>query len=485
MKSVFAFSMHRNNEEVAMSKEKNLIKNTGILAIGTLSSKVFTFFLLPIYTAVLLPEDYGAVDVLYTVCNLLLYFITLQVESALFRFIIENRKDEDHIKHCVSTSFCAVGVMLSITTLLLGGVNYIYPIEHLVVVVLCIWSSAIKLLLLNMARGFGENILYSFASFLITISSLVTNLVLILGFHSGAVSILIAIIVSNFVGATIVFVKMKTWKYLFFDCFDKQLLREMLQYSVPLIPNAISWWIANTSDRLLIAWFIGTTANGIYAAANKIPTIYTIIFNVYNMAWVESISLAILEDDYENYISSVYKKSYKFLAFLCLGMITSISLLFNFLIGKNYTSAYIHILILLIAVFINSMCSLEGGILSAFKNSKATGTTTMVGAIVNFIINITLIKIIGLYAASVSTLLSYVVIYILRRANTKKYVTVSMSYGFDAQFLLMLIIVGVGYISKNTIINILLLMIVIIWGVINNKEIIGGLCQVVYKKMGK
>ena len=109
----------------------------------------------------------------------------------------------------------------------------------------------------------------------------------------------------------------------------------------------------------------------------------------------------------------------------------------------------------------------------------------MVGAIVNFIINITLIKIIGLYAASVSTLLSYVVIYILRRANTKKYVTVSMSYGFDAQFLLMLIIVGVGYISKNTIINILLLMIVIIWGVINNKEIIGGLCQVVYKKMGK
>lgn len=48
-------------------REKSLIKNTGILAIGTLASKVFSFFLLPLYTAVLTTEDYGTVDVLQTV----------------------------------------------------------------------------------------------------------------------------------------------------------------------------------------------------------------------------------------------------------------------------------------------------------------------------------------------------------------------------------------------------------------------------------
>ena len=68
---------------------------------------------------------------------------------------------------------------------------------------------------------------------------------------------------------------------------------EMLRYSVPLVPNAISWWIANVSDRLLILYFLGSAMNGIYAAANKIPTIYTTFFSVYNLAWLESVSLSI------------------------------------------------------------------------------------------------------------------------------------------------------------------------------------------------
>ena len=74
-------------------REKSLIKNTGILAIGTLASKVFSFFLLPLYTAVLTTEDYGTVDVLQTVALFAMPFVTLQLCSAVFRFIIEKKED--------------------------------------------------------------------------------------------------------------------------------------------------------------------------------------------------------------------------------------------------------------------------------------------------------------------------------------------------------------------------------------------------------
>ena len=66
-------------------KEKVLLKNTGILALGTLCSKIFTFFLLPLYTNVLSTADYGIVDVLQTISSFAMPFITFQLSSGMFR----------------------------------------------------------------------------------------------------------------------------------------------------------------------------------------------------------------------------------------------------------------------------------------------------------------------------------------------------------------------------------------------------------------
>ena len=88
-----------------MSREKKLVKNTAILAIGQLSSKIFTFLLLPVYTSLLTPDDYGTIDALQTVISLALYFVTLQIENAVFRFVIENRtKEDDQISYVTSAS---------------------------------------------------------------------------------------------------------------------------------------------------------------------------------------------------------------------------------------------------------------------------------------------------------------------------------------------------------------------------------------------
>lgn len=72
-----------------MSKEKTLIKNTAIIAIGSLSTKILTFLLLPLYTAVLDTEDYGTIDALVTLGSLFIPFASLEISSGVFRFIIE------------------------------------------------------------------------------------------------------------------------------------------------------------------------------------------------------------------------------------------------------------------------------------------------------------------------------------------------------------------------------------------------------------
>lgn len=455
-----------------MSREKKLVKNTAILAIGQLSSKVFTFLLLPVYTSMLTPDDYGTIDALQTVISLALYFVTLQIENAVFRFVIDNRANEDEQIGYVTCASVVLVLMAGGTTLVIVVLNSLYTIPHVALVTMVLWIQSLYLLISNLARGLGRNIDYSIASFLVTVSSLGINIVLIVGFKSGAVSILIALVFSNLIGFVYFLYRLRIWKFIRVNTVNSKKIQEMLQYSLPLIPNAISWWIANTSDRLIVIYFLGTAFNGIYAAANKIPTIYTTIFTVFNTAWTESVSLAINDSDRDEYINSMLNNGFKLFSFVNMGIIVCVSLFFRWLIGKQYEEAYNHIFILLVAIFINSMCSLLGGVLGGLKDTKVIGWTTVVGAIANAIINFVLIQSIGLYAASISTLLSYLIIYIFRLKAVKKVVHITISLKYLLQCLVMLFIVSGGYFYRKMNFNITILIILTVWGVLQNRKIL-------------
>ena len=455
-----------------MSREKNLAKNTAILAIGQLSSKIFTFLLLPVYTSLLSPDDFGTIDALQTVISLALYFVTLQIENAVFRFIIENRTNKENQISYVTSAGVVLLAMAGTSTIVIGVINSLYMIPYVILVTLSLWTQSLYLFVSNLARGLGKNTDYSITSFVVTVSSLIINIVLIVGLKIGAVAILVALAFSNLIGFCWLFLRLHIWQLIKFSTVNKMKIQEMLRYSLPLIPNAISWWIANTSDRLIIICFLGTAFNGIYAAANKIPTIYTTIFTVFNTAWTESVSLAINDSDRDTYINSMLNSGFKLFSFINMGIIVCVSVSFKWLIGEQYTEAYNHIFILLVAIFINSMCSLFGGVLGGLKNTKVIGWTTVVGAIVNAVINFSLIQSIGLYAASVSTLVSYLIIYIFRFSAVKKIVQIRISKKYLLQCGAMLLLVAGGYFYRKVIINSVVLIVLIVWGVYQNKSIL-------------
>jgi len=467
------------------NREKKLIKNTGILAIGQLSSKIFTFFLLPLYTMVLVPDDYGTVDMLQTVISLILYLLTLQIESAVFRFLIESRSNQEQQRKYITSGIIVVSLSASLFTVGVIIVSLFFNIPYLLLFILALWAQAFYFFLSSVARGMGNNFSYSVASFLVVISSLMINIFLILGAHLGAQSILIALIVSNIIGGFFLLIKEKLYHIFSISSFSKIEVKKMLSYSIPLIPNAVSWWIANASDRLLILAFLGASMNGIYAAANKIPTIYTTIFSVFNLAWSESVSLSMSDKDKAEYINGVMNRSYKFFSFINLGIICSMSLVFDFLIGPDYSYAYGHVYILLIAIFFNSMCSLLGGVLTGFKDSKAIGATTVMGAIVNIILNLIMIKQIGLYAASISTLISYVLIYLFRKNAVCKHIKYKLSIRFSIQLIFITMLVTTGYFIRNYIFNIVILFVLIVWGIVNNREMIMPILKRIKKKNPK
>ena len=105
---------------------KALFKNTGIIAIGQISTKIVNFLLLPLYTALLTTQEYGLVDILSTYSALIVVIVGFQINQAVFRFLVTNRKNKEKlIEICSTTFFCSVEDWVIIYCILL---EILYPL---------------------------------------------------------------------------------------------------------------------------------------------------------------------------------------------------------------------------------------------------------------------------------------------------------------------------------------------------------------------
>ena len=258
------------------------------------------------------------------------------------------------------------------------------------------------------------------------------------------------------------------------------------KYSIPLVPNQLSWWIINASDRTIVTYFLGVAINGIYSAANKFSAICTALFGIFTLTWTESASLHVKDNDSSEFFTGIFNTTLKIFISLCFMIIAFMPFVFKYLItGKGFASAYYQIPILLIATVFNIIVSFTGAIYVALKKSGEIAKTSIYSAIINIATNLLLIKFIGLYAASISTLLAFLSMTIYRYIDVQKYVKLSV----DKKLFIMSIIVGIMIISiyyiRNIYLCILGLLIVIIYSVYNNYKLLINSIKIIQNRLKK
>ena len=227
------------------------------------------------------------------------------------------------------------------------------------------------------------------------------------------------------------------------DLFDyrlvnKEVLKDMLLYSWPMVPNNLSSWVMRASDRFVITGVLGMSATGIYAVANKIPNVLTLAQHTFNLAWHENASIVVTDDDAAEYYSKMFSTMICLYAG-CLGIVAACTpILFRILVKGNYQKAYPQIPILIFGMFFSCVALFLGGIYIACKATKNVGISTTFAALLNVIVDIALINRIGIYAASLSTLLSYVLLFVYRMIDIKKLVNIKYDYK-EISFIIVLI----------------------------------------------
>lgn len=409
-----------------MDKYKKLASNTIIFAIGTFSSKILSFLLMPFVTRMMGTGDYGAADLVQQTVNVLIPIVTLQVNSAALRFALDKTKNKADV--------FTVGVRVT----LIGFTVFLffsYPIslitindfklgEYIILIIAFVLISGFRQLCQQFVRGSGQVKLFAVDGIIATATTLLFTILFLGPFKWGVTGYIVAIIASDACSIMFFTLTAKLYRYVKPKFYEKDILSQMLKYCIPLIPTVILWWIINVSDRYMVTYFIGSSANGLYTAASKIPNFVILFSQIFIDAWQLS-----AVDEYDSkgrakFFSKVFRVYTGGVFCVASVLIVMCRLITKILVSDVFYDSWKYVPILIIATTYSCIVNFLASVYMAEKKSLMALLTASSGAVTNIILNLIFIPRMGANGAALATVCAFLVVFTTRGLNTRKYIKI-------------------------------------------------------------
>lgn len=405
-----------------LNKYKNLLLNTGLFAFSQFATKLITFFLVPLYTYYMTTEQFGVTDMSSTVVALLLPLATLSASDAVLRFAIDDRQHQDrYISLGVGLIILSVIVVAALLPLLdlpfFGGLG-----DYKLLFLLCYVVSAAQYFFGLLARALNELKLIPVASI---VSTLVTGglaVLLIAKMGYATEGFFWSLIIGNLCGALTFILLGRQFKHvrLIFHKADVELLKKMLAYSIPMIPNALFWWIGVSINRFFITGMIGIGASGLFAAAQKIPNLLNTFSGIFQQAWQLSAFQEFKKKDISGFFATVFKLYHSGIAVVSTVIIVLAQWFASFMLQKDFYYAWPMISIMILAFYFNILNAYYGTVYTSAMKTKHLMTTTVAGAVSSVLCTWLLIPVAGIYGAGIAMVISNALVLVLRVITAKK-----------------------------------------------------------------
>ena len=398
------------NKKIRTKRIKKLINESFFYSIGQFLTKSISFFLISFYTRCFSPQEYGQLEIIINIVVLLVPFVSLNLQESVYRFCIENKKEEIYILNVSLKLIIKEFIFLFFPVLILG---LIYEIK-IFLVFLNVLFLTFFLSFKQFYRGTGKLKKYIVLDIY---NEIIVFLFVILfcGFLKfGIKGVLYARNLSLGIIIIILMVKNNVFSKMKLFTQETSLYREMILYSIPLIPNCVLWWISNLSDRYFLSFFIGLSATGIYSVANKIPTILNQVNLMLIKAWQTSAISEEKSNDFFQYDIKIFKLYYSILSVFSSLLIVFNKKLLLLLIGEEFISAWKYIPLLILGFYFLSLASFAGVKYTVNKKTNKILKSSLICAIVNIVLNFVLIPKFKIYGAVVATTISYFLLFLIR-----------------------------------------------------------------------
>ena len=446
-----------SNNDAVKNNISEFLKSSGILVVANLVIKAVQFFLMPLYTKYLSPEELGVNDLIVTTTGVILPLLTLALDASFSAFYYDKG---DNTKERTFNTIHAVLMIQSLIPLVLCFLSK--PLSSLLFktdqyywgVIVAMLGLSINLLFMPYAlklRLENRMQLFSIINVIASVFMLVSNIVFVVGFKLGYISLIYSHFLTNLVQLLLYWLLPKyrfEKKYV-----SKDYARTLIRYGLPLVPNAVFSWILVSCDRYMISGMCGEAEVGIYGIGMRFLTILNIIINAVNMAY----TTFAFKNKGEEYARSMYSAIFVGMSFLLMGGCFTVSVfakdIIHVMVDPRYYSAYVLIAPLLYSQTAMACNNIAGYGISFTKKSRYFLISSVIAAVVNVVLNYILVKYYASLGAAVATMISHIVLFVITYCVAQKlyrvdYKVVKTAICFFATFAIAMLVVDQAILIK-------------------------------------
>lgn len=400
---------------------KKLFGNTMIFTAGKFISKMLVFLMMPLYTACLTEAQYSTADLISQFANLLIPFACLGISEGIFR----NAAAKEGDKQAFFSSGIAILAISTAGFLLLSPLILLleYFASYVWLIVIFVLCSNLHSVCAQYVCAIGRTKTFAFQGILNTFLNIAFNVLFLVGLGMKVEGYVLSVVCADFLTTVVLILYCRLWRAFSFKKISRRLMGELLRFSLPLIPTTVFWWITGVSDRYLVARMRSDTENGLYAAAYKIPTLLTYVVSVFNEAWRLS---AVKESDDPEECAAFFGKVFRYyVAVVFVGgavLIAFAKVCSVLLFADSYYEAWLYVPILVLATVFTSFDSFLATAYFTKKKTMASFYTSMLGAVLNIVLNLLWIPTWGAVGASLATFISYFAVFVVRAATMHRYI---------------------------------------------------------------
>jgi O-antigen/teichoic acid export membrane protein len=453
------------------SKSKALLNLTLLYTISNLATRLLNFGLIFATTFYLTKEEVGDYDLFIVTLALLTPVATLQLQEAALRWLLEDSSPKN-LRKVFSTIVILLGFSSLCMAAFLGIALFFQWYSYVFSLFVLMVLQCLFIVFQQVVRGMGNNklfvlssILYSLIYAALAVYSLIFTSLKIDGliWANIAGSFLTCIYLIG-VGNLLPQFSISAWR--------RNFAVSLLKYSLPLIPNTLSWWAISSISRYFIVYLEGKAANGVFSIAQKIPTILLIFTSIFYQAWQEKSISEELEKQTTNYHEEVFSVYLRLLFSISICIVVCSRYLLGFMVSPEFFEAWHYTSILILGVIFNSLSSFHGTSYLSRKDTRGVLFSSLSGGALSVLMSWFLIPVWGLMGASLAILLGYFVVFLIRNADAMKHYQMKFPMALFGTLLLVFFISSVLNEFENPGLDLvnLIFSALAIW-FINRKEI--------------
>jgi O-antigen/teichoic acid export membrane protein len=429
---------------------KALLKDSVLYTLPSIVSSGISLFLVPVYTRILSPADYGAFDLILLMGTFVNLTVACQIWHGVARYYSEEEDPERRVGFA-STSFWFT--LPCYTTFLVVMLVFSGPMSHLLlkgkglegifrIGMGYLWGHGIFFLIQNQLRWELRSFQFLIANLAMTFGTAACALYFAYVLGWGLQGVLYGSLAGVLLGATYGLWCLRGSYRLRFSGTQ---LREMLAFSVPLVPAGVAFFITQYSDRFMISRFLSLRQVGIYGIGFRMASVVGIAMVGFQWALTPLVYRNYKDPRTPERLAQIYRLFMGGALLACLALSVFSREILRIMTAPAYHSAVAVVPLLTPAVFLSQMAMFAPGP-NLRKKTIVVLWINLVGATAGIVVCALLTMRFGMVGAAASTLLACLGIFAAHMSFSQRYYPVPHSWARIATAVAgTAVLVAVGY----------------------------------------